>query len=165
MERHTLLKRPTAQTFALTCLAAFLLALPATTLWPGNGAEAGEQSNTASVEPTADVNSQISAVLLDLIEDNDLDCERFSRLFLGLEDEETLGSQQLARFLLGIEGGVEDIEEIDCDRIFRVLLGIEDEEEFDGERIVRFLLGIDESDEIDREQIVRLLQTGGASVD
>jgi hypothetical protein len=90
-------------TLILACLVTLLLAFPAATGNAGGSPPSGERSR----------------LLLELLDDEDPDCERVLRFLLGLEDDEALDGERIVRFLLGIE----DSDAIDREQIVRMLQG------------------------------------------
>jgi hypothetical protein len=107
------------------------------------------------------VPEQLPAVMRELLDGRDVECERIVRLLLGLDDDAKIDDEQIFRLLLGLDGdvdidrnhmakilGVEADETVDCEWLFRKLLGLDEGESIDNEQLVRLLLGIDGSGDL-----------------
>lgn len=96
-------------TLILASLLTFLLAFSLATPRHAGDGLSGRLGSDPSVYS--------SRVLLDLLEDEDPDCEQVLRLLLGLGDEEELDGERIVRFLLGID----ESDGIDRQQIVRML--------------------------------------------
>jgi hypothetical protein len=173
--------------FSTICLLGVLVAAFAvaavTTL---DRASAGDErdrgsARTASFEGRPDATGpraaaagapeQLLAVMRELLDGRDVECERIVRLLVGIDEEAEIDDEHIFRLLLGLDGdveldrnhvaevlGIEADETIDCEWLFRRLLGLDEGEAIDSEQLVRLLLGIDEGDDLDPEQVIKLLE-------
>jgi hypothetical protein len=131
----------------------------------------GSPDATGPQAVTTGAPERLLAVMRELLDGRDVECERIVRLLVGIDENARIDDEHIFRLLLGLEGdadidrdhiaevlGVEADETVDCEWLFRRMLGLDEGEAIDNEQLVRLLLGIDESDDLDTEQVVKLLE-------